>query len=203
MDRRVDGFDTTFLVRFCGANCLLNGTAAFDKDLALFSIDAEDGAFFAFVVTGYDFDLVAFFDVCLDVTHESGKVGMGLENLWSEGYDLHELFFTKFTSDGSEDAGAARVVILIDDNDGVGIETEHRTIRTANGIRSAHHDGFDHATLFDGGSRDRITDVSGDDVTDASGAAAFAENSDHFCSAGAGIISNGELGFHLDHNFMG
>jgi hypothetical protein len=29
---------------------------------------------FAFVVTGDDFDLVAFFDVCLDAAHESGNV---------------------------------------------------------------------------------------------------------------------------------
>ena len=42
----------------------------FDNHLAFHGVDAEDGTLFAFMVTGDDFDLVAFFDVCLDAADE-------------------------------------------------------------------------------------------------------------------------------------
>lgn len=100
----------------------MDGATSFDNNLAFGRVDAEDGAFFALVVTGDDFDLVAFFDVCLDGAH--GKMLRGLENLWCEGDDLHELLFTELTGDGAEDPGAAWVIILVDDDDGVRIKTK-------------------------------------------------------------------------------
>jgi hypothetical protein len=208
MDGSVDGFDTPIWIGFGTANGFLNRTATLDNDLAFSRVDAKDGALFAFVVTGDDFDLVAFFDVCLDAAHERKRDWIleirdwVLENLWCEGDDLHELFFTKLTSDGSEDTGAARVVVLVDDDDGVGVETKNRAIWTTDRIRGANNDCFHHAAFFDGGGWDRIADVSGDDVTEAGGAAAFTENSDHFSCASTGVISNGELGFHLDHGLV-
>jgi len=202
MDGSVDGFDAAIGIRFGTANGLLNRAATFDDDLALEGVDAKDCALFAFVVAGDDFDLVAFFDVCLDAAHESGIVGIGLENLWSEGDDLHELFFTKFTGNRSEDSGASWVVVLVDDNDGVGVEAQDGAIRTTDGVRSADDDSLDDAAFFDRCGRNGIADVCGDDVTEAGGAAAFTENSDHFCCARTGVISNGELGFHLDHGLI-
>lgn len=134
MDGCVDGFDAAIGIRFGTANCLLDSATTFDNDLALDGVDAEDGALFAFVVTGDDFDLVAFFDVCLDAAHESGIVGIGLENLGCEGDDLHELFFTKFTGNGSEDTGAAWVVVFVDDDNGVGVEAKNRAVGTTDRI---------------------------------------------------------------------
>lgn len=69
MDGGVDGFDAAIWIRFGTANGFLNRAATFDNDLAFDGVDAEDDALFAFVVTGDDFDLVAFFDVCLDAAH--------------------------------------------------------------------------------------------------------------------------------------
>ena len=202
MDGSVDGFDTAIWIGFGTANGFLNRAATLDNDLAFGGVDAKDGALFAFVVTGDDFDLVAFFDVCLDAAHESGIVRIGLENLGCEGDDLHELFFTKLTCNRSEDTGAAWVVVFVDDDDGVGVEAKHRAIWTTDRIRGTNDDCFHHAAFFDGGGWDRIADVSGDDVTEAGGAAAFTENSDHFSCASTGVISNGELGFHLDHGLV-
>jgi hypothetical protein len=134
MDGCIDGFDAAIWIRFGTANGFLNRATTFDNDLAFNGVDAKDGALFAFVVTGDNFDLVAFFDVCLDAAHESGIVRIGLENLGREGDDLHELFFTKFTSHGSEDPSAAWVVVFVDDDDGVRIEAKNRAIRTTDRI---------------------------------------------------------------------
>ena len=134
MDGGIDGFDTAIWIRFGTANGLLDRATTFDNDLAFDGVDAEDGALFAFVVTGDDFDLVAFFDVCLDAAHESGIVRIRLENLGCEGDNLHELFFTKFTSHRSEDTSAAWVIVFVDDDDGVGIEAKNRAIRTTDRI---------------------------------------------------------------------
>ena len=69
MDRCVDRLDAAIWIGFGTADGFLDGAATFDDDLAFRSIDAENGALFAFVVAGDDFDLVAFFDVCLDGAH--------------------------------------------------------------------------------------------------------------------------------------
>ena len=71
---------------------------------------------------------------------------------------MNELF-AEFTGDGSEDAGAARVVVLVDDDDGVGVEAEDRTVGAADRIGGADDDGLDDAAFFDGGGRDGIADV--------------------------------------------
>ena len=197
MDGSVDGLDAAIGVGFRTTDCLLDSAAAFDDDLAFGSVDAEDRAFFAFVVTGNDADLVALFDVCLDGAHK--RKFLGLENLGCEGNDLHELFFTKFACNRSEDAGAARVVVFVDQNDGVRIETEDRSIGATDREGGANDYRLHHTALFDGGCGDRIADVSGDHITDAGGAAALAENSDHFSGAGARVVSNSELCFHLNH----
>ena len=68
MDGCVDGFDATF-VALGGAGCLLDGAATLDGDLAFGGVDAEDFAFFAFVIASDDADFIALFDMCLDAAH--------------------------------------------------------------------------------------------------------------------------------------
>jgi hypothetical protein len=75
MDGCIDGFDAAIWIRFGTTNCLLDSATTFDNDLAFDRIDTKDSAFFAFVVTGDDFDLVAFFDVCLDADPWRKEIG--------------------------------------------------------------------------------------------------------------------------------
>ena len=76
VNRSVDGLDTAIWISFGTSNGLLDSATAFNDNLAFGSIDAEDSAFFAFVVASDDLDLVAFLDVCLDGAH-----GMEIEGL--------------------------------------------------------------------------------------------------------------------------
>lgn len=126
-----------------------------------------------------------------------------LENLWCEGNDFHELLFTKLTGDRAEDTGAAWVVVLVDENAGVRVEAENGAVRTADRESCANDDCLNHGALFDRGGGDGVTNVSGDDIADACGAGALAEHADHFCGASAGVVSNGDFGFHLDHGGRG
>ena len=73
VDGAVDGFDTAAGIGFGGFGGLFDRAAAFDDDLAFGSIDEQHGAALALVVTGGDFDVVAFFDVGLDAAHGDGK----------------------------------------------------------------------------------------------------------------------------------
>jgi len=125
---------------------------------------------------------------------------LGSENLRCERNDLHERTLTKFTSHRAEDPGTTWVVVLVDDHNSVGIETEDRTISTTDRVSGANDNSLDDTALFDSSGRDGIANVAGDHITNRGGAAALAEHADHFCATGAGIIGDGEHGFHLDHD---
>ena len=122
-----------------------------------------------------------------------------LEDFGCEGDDFHEAIFTKLAGDWAEDAGAAGVVVFIDDDDGIGIEAEDGAIGPADGECAADDDGLDNGSFFHRGGGDGVADVGGDDIAHAGGAGALAEHADHFRGAGTGVISNGYCGFHLDH----
>lgn len=76
MDWRINRLDAAIWLGFSTGDCLLDCATAFDDDLAFYSVDTEDGTFFAFVITGNDTDLVALFDVCLDGAH--GRYVLGI-----------------------------------------------------------------------------------------------------------------------------
>lgn len=196
VDGCIDGFEAAFIA-FGRTGRLGDCAATFYDNQAFCSVHAEDWALFAFVIAGDDPDVVAFFDVCLDGAH--WKSAFGLENLGSEGNDLHELFFTKLAGDRTEDTGATRVVVLVDKHASVRIEAEDGAIGTADGKSGADDDGLDHGSFFHRGGGNGIADVGGDHVANSGGTCAFSEDANHFSGAGAGVVSNGDFGFHLDH----
>jgi hypothetical protein len=126
-----------------------------------------------------------------------------LENLGSEGYDLHEVLFAKFTGHRAEDTCSLGVVVFVDDDNGVVVETKNGTIRTANGVGRADDHSADDISFFYVAGWACLTDVSGDYITHTGGAGALSEDTDHFAAPSTGIIGDRNLGLHLDHNEKG
>ena len=81
---------------------------------------------------GNDDDLVVLFYVCFH----------GLENFRGKGNDFHEVLVAEFTGDRAKDAGAAGVLIFVDDDNGVAVEAEDRPVIAADGSAGADDDAL-------------------------------------------------------------
>src|SRR6266567_7473225 len=90
-----------------------------------------------------------------------------LEHLRCERDDLHEVLLAQLARDGPEDAGAARVALVVDDHCGVLVERDLRPVIAAEGLASPHDDGLDDFALLHGALRRRALDRRRDDVADA------------------------------------
>src|SRR5512133_2665036 len=91
---------------------------------------------------------------------------MLLQHLRGEGDDAHEALLPQLTADGAEDARAARVPAVLDENGSVLVETDVRAVRPAALLGGAHDDGLDDLTLLDVAAGDGVLDGGDDDVTD-------------------------------------
>src|SRR6267143_1215809 len=80
-----------------------------------------------------------------------------LEDLRSQGYDLHEVLVAQLARHRPEDAGAARVVLRAEDDGRVLVETNRGAILPAEFARGPDDDRLDHLALFHlaAGRRDR------------------------------------------------
>ena len=126
-----------------------------------------------------------------------------LENLRSERDDLHEILLTKLTGHRSENASTAGVLVFVDNHDCVVVEAQNGTVATPNRSSGTNNNSAYNLALFNIGCRNRLTNVSRDNITDTGGAGSLSDNSDHLSDAGTGIIGNLHLGFHLDHDCFG
>src|SRR3954463_3879569 len=102
-----------------------------------------------------------------------------LEDLRSERDDLHEVLRTQFASNGSEDAGALRIVGRINDDDGVAVETQIAAIGAADRSLRANDDGLDDLALLHGGFSGALLDVDSDDIADSRGVSNLTLAVDH------------------------
>src|SRR5690606_32440937 len=84
----------------------------------------------------------------------------------SERDDLHELLGTKFTGHRPEDTGADRLLLVVEQDRGVAVETDQRAVGATHTLAGTHHDGVIHFTLLDLAARDRVLHGDLDDVTD-------------------------------------
>src|SRR4051812_37423496 len=89
-----------------------------------------------------------------------------LEHLRRETDDLHEVAVAQLARDRPEDAGAARVVLGVDDHGGVLVEGDVRAVLAPELLLRAHDDGLDDLALLDGALRIRLLDRRRDDVAD-------------------------------------
>src|SRR3954470_20213448 len=88
------------------------------------------------------------------------------EHLRCQRDDLHELLVAQLATDRPEDAGAARLVVRLDQHRGVLVEPDVAAVRTPPLLGGTDHDRLDDVALLDGGTRDRILDRGDDDVAD-------------------------------------
>jgi hypothetical protein len=124
MDRTVDGLEAAVRLCFSWLDGLDDRATTFDGDLAFCSIYKEHDTALALVISCDDFDLIAFFDVCLDAAHGNEMVEISsLENFGCKRNDLHERALAELTGHGSKDPSATRVVIFVNDDDCVRVET--------------------------------------------------------------------------------
>src|SRR6185295_19361675 len=102
----------------------------------------------------------------------------------------------------SEDAGADRLALGIDQYRGIAVETDQAAIGTAHALGGANHHGLEHFALLHAAARDGFLDRHHDDVADI-GVTAMraAQHLDAHHALGAGIVGDVEFCGHLNHDF--
>src|SRR3954451_13036724 len=96
------------------------------------------------------------------------------EHLRSQRNDLHELLVAQLAPLRPEDAGAARVAVVAQDDGRVLVEADVRAVRATALLDGPDHDRLDDVALLDVAAGDRVLDSGDDDVADAGVAAAGA-----------------------------
>src|SRR4051812_35061653 len=123
-----------------------------------------------------------------------------LEHLRREADDLHEVAVAQLARDRPEDAGAARVVLGVDDHGRVLVEGDVRAVLAPELLLRAHDDGLDDIALLDRPVRVGLLDRGHDDVPHARVAAArAAHHADGEDLARAGVVGHAQPGLVLDH----
>src|SRR5262249_32641167 len=125
---------------------------------------------------------------------------MGLENLRRERDDFHVVLGAELAGHWSEDAGADRLRLIVDEHGGIAVEADDAGGRPANVLGGAHHHCLHHVALLDAAAGDRLLDRDDDDVADGSiFPLRAAEHLDAHDASRAGIVGDVEIGLHLDH----
>src|SRR3954447_266844 len=123
-----------------------------------------------------------------------------LEHLRRERNDLHEVALAQLARDRPEDAGAARVVLRVDDHRRVLVERDVGAVVATEGLLGAHDDRRDDLALLDRALRVRLLDRRGDDVAHARIAALVpALDADAEDLARTGVVGNLQPRLVLDH----
>src|SRR5690606_1293162 len=121
------------------------------------------------------------------------------DDFGSERHDLHELLRTKLTGHGPEDAGADRLLLVVQQHGGVAVETDQRAVRAAHAGTGTDHDRVVDLALLDLAARDRVLDGHLDDVTDVRVAAlGAAQHLDAHHFLGAGVVGGLEVALYQD-----
>src|SRR5207237_10269256 len=115
------------------------------------------------------------------------------EHRRSKADDLHEVLLAQLARDGPEDAGAARVALLVDDHGGVLVECDRGAVVAAERLLRPHDDRAHDLALLDGALRRGRFDGADDDVADARVAAlAAAHHAAAEDLAGAGVVGDSQ-----------
>src|SRR5262249_30591818 len=123
------------------------------------------------------------------------------QHLWGEGDDLHELLAAELTRDRSEDAGADRLELRVDEDGAVLVEADRAAVGTRGVVLDANDDRLRGVALLHLRARHRLLDGDDDDVTKACIATArAAEHLDALDTLGAGIVGDVQGCAHLDHD---
>ena len=102
--------------------------------------------------------------------------------------------------DRAEDAGAARLLLVVDQHGRVLVEADVAAVGPALLLLGAHDHALDDVALLHGGAGDGVLDRGHEDVADAGVAAARApEHPDAQHLMGPGVVGHPEAGLLLDH----
>src|SRR4051794_11733429 len=122
------------------------------------------------------------------------------EHLRRQRDDFHEVLLAQLACDRPEDAGAARVALVVDDHGRVLVERDRRAVVPAERLLRAHDNRADDLALLHGTLRRRGLDRADDDVADARVAAVVtAHHADAEQLARTGVVGHLETAFLLNH----
>src|SRR5690606_29345311 len=126
------------------------------------------------------------------------------EDFGGEGDDAHELLVAQLAGDRPEDAGAARLVGVVDEDGGVLVEADVGAVLPAVLLLRADDDGLRDVALLHVAAGHRVLDRDDDLVADA-GVAALraAEDADAEVLLRPAVVGDVESGFLLDHGECG
>src|SRR5262249_18263561 len=114
--------------------------------------------------------------------------------------DLGEAGLAQLAGDGAEDARAARVLLGVDQHQGVAVEADIAAVVAARRLLAAHHHGPHHVARLHVAAGDRLLDAGDDHVAQAGVTAARpAQPLDAHAFLGAGVVGYVEVRIHLDH----
>src|SRR6185437_5028140 len=160
---------------------------ALDNDLVGRRVGRDDRAASALVLAGGDHDVVALLD-------------LHLEHLRRQRDDPHEALLPQLTADRAEDASAARISAVPDQDGGVLVEADIGTVCAAAFLTGTHYDRLDDVALLDASPGQRVLDGRHDDVTDARvSPAAAAEHADAQDLLGTRVVGDLKPRLLLDH----
>src|ERR687897_1649325 len=122
------------------------------------------------------------------------------EHFGRERDDLHELLGTQLAGYWPEDAGADRLLLVVEQHGCVAVETDQRTIGATHAGTGTDHDCVVDLALLDLAARDRVLDGHLDDVANPGVTAlGAAEHLDAHHFFGAGVVRGVEVALYLDH----
>src|SRR5258708_7427568 len=104
--------------------------------------------------------------------------------------NLHEFLLAQLPGDRAEDARPARVVFLVNDDNGVAVEAQVRAVIAPDGLAGADDDRVHHVTLFHRAVGRGFLDVRLDDVADDGVALVAANDTNGRRALGAGVVSH-------------
>src|SRR5438067_8393520 len=122
------------------------------------------------------------------------------QHLWGQRNDFHEVLLAQLARDRPEDAGAARVALVVDDHGGVLVERDRRSVVAAERLLRADDDRAHDLALLHSALRRRRLDRADDDVAHARIAAMMAAhhaNAEQL--AGASVVGDLEARLLLYH----
>src|SRR4249919_260874 len=130
-------------------------------------------------------------------------LGMALQHLRCKRDDAHEALFAQLTPNGSEDAGAARLTVALQDHRGILVELDVRAVNAAMLLRGPHDHRLDDLALLDVAAGDGVLDGGDDDVADARVAATrSAEHADAQDLLGTRVVGDLQPRLLLDHPLL-
>src|SRR5437763_11306656 len=88
------------------------------------------------------------------------------QHLWGQRNDFHEVLLAQLARDRPEDAGAARVALVVDDHGGVLVEGDQGAVVAAERLLRPHDDRLDDLALLDCALGRGSLDGCRDDVAD-------------------------------------